>query len=58
MLKLAGFANEGQFLAISLASLQDVNKRLADTAAAKRREAVQAGPASVFILNNISACIS
>ena len=45
--KLAGFANEGQFLAISSASLQDVNKRLVDTAVAKKREAVQAGPADL-----------
>ena len=37
----AGFANEGQFLAISTASLQDVNKRLQQTAAAKKREAFQ-----------------
>lgn len=37
----AGFANEGQFLAISTASLQDVNQRLQQTAAAKKREAFQ-----------------
>ena len=37
----AGFANEGQFLAISAASLQDVNKRVQEAAAAKKREPVQ-----------------
>ena len=40
----AGFANEGQFLAISAASLQDVNRRLRDTAAAKKREPMQVRP--------------
>ncbi|CAL5221555.1 g3769 [Coccomyxa viridis] len=39
-----GFANEGQFLATSAASLQDVNKRVQGAAAAKKQEPVQVSP--------------